>query len=107
MTRHTLQIGPCTSTPVTFQHGVPRGSLLAPILFTMYTTFLGNIIRKHRWSFHFYVDDTQLYISFQPGASVSKEAAISRIEAFIKDIKMWMISNLVVLMTMCLKFAKA
>ena len=41
-----------------------------------------------------YADDTQLYISFQPGVSVSKETAISCLEACIKDIKIWMTNNL-------------
>ena len=83
----TVQIGSCTSTPVTIKYGVPQGSVLGPILFTMYTTPLGNIIRKHGLNFHLYADDTQLYISFQPGVSVSKETAISCLEACIKDIK--------------------
>ena len=60
----------------------------------MYTTPLGNIIRKHGLNFHLYVDDTQLYISFQPGASVSKETAISYLQTCIKDIKIWMTNNL-------------
>ena len=90
----TVQIGSCTSTPVTLKYGVPQGSVLGPILFTMYTTPLGNIIRKHGLTFHLYADDTQLYISFQPGVSVSKETAISCLEACIKDIKIWMTNNL-------------
>ena len=90
----TVQIGSCTSTPVTLKYGVPQGSVLGPILFTMYTTPLGNIIRKHGLNFHLYADDTQLYISFQPGVSVSKETAISCLEACIKDIKIWMTNNL-------------
>ena len=89
----TVQIGSCTSTPVTLKYGVPYGSALGPILFTMYTTPLGNIIRKHGLNFHLYADDTQLYISFQPGVSVSKETAISCLEACIEDIKIWMTNN--------------
>ena len=90
----TVQIGSCTSTPVTLKYGVPQGSVLGPILFTMYTTPLRNIIRKHGLNFHLYVDNTQLYISFQPGVSVSKETAISCLEACIKDKKIWMTNNL-------------
>ena len=60
----------------------------------MYTPPLGNIIRKHGLNFHLYADDTQLYISFQPGVSVSKETTISCLEACIKDIQIWMTNNL-------------
>ena len=46
----TVQIGSCTSTPVKLKYGVPKGSVFVPILFAMYTTLLGNIIKKIAWT---------------------------------------------------------
>ena len=60
----------------------------------MYTTPLGQIIRNHSLDFYLNVGDTQLYISFKPCDSISKQTAISQVEACIKDIKTWMTNNL-------------
>ena len=92
----TVQIGSSTSEPVTLKYGVPQGSIpvLGPILYTMYTTPLGNIIRNYNLDFHLYADDTQLYISFKSCDSISRQTGISQVEACIKDIKTWMTNNL-------------
>ena len=44
--------------------GVPQGSVLGPVIFTMYSAQTASIARSHGLSVHLYADDTQLYISF-------------------------------------------
>lgn len=46
--------------------GVPLGSVMGPLLYSLYTSLLGDIVRHRGLSFHWYADDSQIYMSFKP-----------------------------------------
>ncbi|KAJ8276751.1 hypothetical protein COCON_G00085030, partial [Conger conger] len=74
------------STPQPLATGVPQGSVLGPLLFSLYTRSLGPVITAHGLSYHCYADDTQLFISFPP----SDTQVSTRISACMSDIQSWM-----------------
>ena len=62
---HSVKVGSTLSHPAALQYGVPQGSILGPILFSLYTNPISSIIHSHSSiNHHFYADDTQLYIHF-------------------------------------------
>ena len=44
---------------------LPQGSVLGPILYSLYMSPLSDIAHQHGMTCHFYADDSQFYVSFK------------------------------------------
>nr|XP_006825364.1 PREDICTED: pyrethroid hydrolase Ces2e-like [Saccoglossus kowalevskii] len=76
-----------TSPMNMLKYGVLQGSVLGPLLFSMYTFPLGSIIEHHGLSYHLYADDTQLYISFQPNSVYDRDIAMTNLKNCASELK--------------------
>ena len=78
----------CLSAVQPVQYGVPRGSVLGPILFVLYSTAeIGRIVAQHGLEFYQYADDCQIYVA----TSVSEvHSAINQLSLCLHDVDVWM-----------------
>ena len=90
--QHRL-VGNKTSDDFNLNCGVPQGSCMGSILFTLYVSCIFNIIFQHLPSMHGYADDTQIYHSFWPCSIYSEINTVSVIEKCIADVRSWLIAN--------------
>ena len=64
---------------------------MGPLLFSLYTTPLSQVIRKYTGvKYHFYTDDTQLFIHLSPEDSLKSP---NRLKSYLNDIHVWMSEN--------------
>ena len=90
-----IKIGSTLSELHELLFGVPQGSVLGPLLFSLYTTPLSKVIRRHSdFKFHFYADDTQLFVNLSYKNATS---AFDKLNSCLQDVQQWMSSSMLTL----------
>ena len=85
-----VKLGDCLSSKTDLTFGVPRGSVLGPLLFTLHATPLSTMIAGHAIPHHLYADDSQLYVSFASGDSA---VALKHLQSCLASVHSWMSTN--------------
>ena len=69
-------VGGCCSKKFGLPYGVPHGSCLGTILFTIYASKLFEIVKAHLPDVYAYAVDSGVYLSFKPGSEDSQTEAV-------------------------------
>ena len=85
-----VKVKECVGEPFQTKYGVPQGSVLGSLPFTLYTTPLSKIISRHNVCHHLYADDTQIYITL---SKLEPEMSLALLQDCLLGVGDWMISS--------------
>ena len=89
--RHqSINISGILSCPQHLPFGMPQGSVLGPVLFSLYTTSLSQVITNHNLSHHLYAVDTHVSI---PLSQSNGQESVSTLSDCLTDILFMMESS--------------
>ena len=80
-----VKIANCFSAALPTSCDVPRGSVLEPLLFILYTTQLSSVIQSHL-DHHLYEDATQIYLSL---ATPVTNCSLNKLRYCLQNVFHW------------------
>jgi hypothetical protein len=83
-----------TSSPIFLTCGVPQGSVVGPVMFTLYNSPIHDIAVHHGISDQYYADDAQQHKTFKPTVDgVEQRIAYAALSNCIGETRQWMSAN--------------
>ena len=73
--------------------GVPQGSVLGPVLFSLYVVQLSKIVDKYKIRRQLLADDSGLYYIFQPNQAAA-DVAVPKFESCCRNLKALLSANM-------------
>ena len=84
----STRLGTSRSEELIVTHGVPQGSILGPLLFSLYMNDLPSVVKFS--SVESYVDDTKIYLSF---SSKDIDSCLTKVPEGLRLIAAWCCTN--------------
>lgn len=76
----SVRIGDFSSSVVHIDCGVTQGSILGPILFSLFLLLLDLVFKRRSMWYHLYADDIQIYLPIKSGGSTPHSSLLLCLE---------------------------